>query len=243
MKLRQIALVAEDLEGVTEDLQETFGLGQPFADEGVGVFGLHNAVFPVGDTFLEVVSPDRPGTTAGRLIERRGGDGGYMVIVQTEDLPAARARVDSLGVRIVWETDLGDAATIHLHPRDVGGAILSIDHMDPPESWRWAGPGWQERSRSDVSTAIVAAEVQADDPAAMAARWAEVLGVAREGDELVLGDTRVRFVRATDGRGDGVAGFDLAVADRHHVEQQVEKRGLSMRDDVIEIAGVKVRLV
>src|SRR5205814_906057 len=83
---------------------------------------LHNAVMPVGQTFLEVVSPVREGTTAGRLLDRRGGDGGYMVILQTADLRADRTRLAALGVRIVWQVELDDIATVHLHPRDLGGA-------------------------------------------------------------------------------------------------------------------------
>ena len=57
MRLRQIALVAEKLDPVVADLTDVFGLGEPYADPGVETFGLCNAVFPIGDTFLEVVSP------------------------------------------------------------------------------------------------------------------------------------------------------------------------------------------
>ena len=243
MRLRQIALVAQDLEAVIDDLSETFGLGTPYPDPGVETFGLCNAVFPVGNTFLEVVSPTQPGTTAGRLLERRGGDGGYMVIVQTDTLAADRERIESLGVRIVWKIDVGDAAALHLHPRDVGGAILSLDAMDPPESWRWAGPDWEGRSLTDVVTAIVGAEVQADDPDAMAARWAEVMGLEPTGRELALEGTRIRFVPIEDGRGEGVSGIDLAVRDRDHVLRVASERGLDHTNDRVDVAGVRVRLV
>src|SRR5512145_1003705 len=108
MRLRQIALVARELDSTVEVLCDVLGIEVAFHDPGVEVFGLRNAVMPLGDTFLEVVSPDRPGTSAGRLLERRGGDGGYMVIVQSQAKAADRARVGSLGVRIVWEADLPD---------------------------------------------------------------------------------------------------------------------------------------
>jgi hypothetical protein len=49
----------------------------------VGRFGLTNAVFAVGDTFVEVVAPTQPDTTAGRYLKRRGGDGGYMAIFRS----------------------------------------------------------------------------------------------------------------------------------------------------------------
>jgi hypothetical protein len=86
--LRQVALVARDCGQVAGELRRVFGWPAPFQDPGVGQFGLTNAVFEVGDTFVEVVAPARPDTTAGRYLERRGGDGGYMAIFQVPDLAA-----------------------------------------------------------------------------------------------------------------------------------------------------------
>src|SRR5262249_53665971 len=97
MRLRQVALVARSLEPVLRDLRRLLGLGEPFRDPGVGTFGLENCVLPLGDAFLEVVSPVKPDTTAGRWLDRRGGDTGYMAIFQTRDLPGARARIERLG--------------------------------------------------------------------------------------------------------------------------------------------------
>jgi len=144
--LRQVALVARDCGQVAGELSQAFGWPAPFADPGVGRFGLTNAVFAVGDTFVEVVAPVQPDTTAGRYLDKRGGDGGYMAIFQVADLAEARHRVASLGVRVVWTTaDLPDMAGTHLHPRDVPGAIVSLDWANPEQSWRWAGPAWTAR--------------------------------------------------------------------------------------------------
>src|SRR5580700_11744814 len=118
-RLRQVALVAADCAQVAGELQEAFGWPEPFHDPGVEVFGLTNAVFTVGDTFVEVVAPKQPGTTAGRYLERQGGDGGYMALFQVPDLPAARARIADLGIRVVWTAELPDIVGTHLHPKDV----------------------------------------------------------------------------------------------------------------------------
>jgi hypothetical protein len=67
-----VVLVAADLEAVGGRLQETFGLGDPFHDPAVAVFGLANSVFALGDTFVEIVSPVKDGTTAGRYRETSG---------------------------------------------------------------------------------------------------------------------------------------------------------------------------
>src|SRR5438552_15938373 len=124
-RLRQVALVAHDCGRVAAELSRAFGWARPFCDAGVRQFGLTNAVFAVGDTFVEVVAPVRPDTTAARYLERRGGDGGYMAIFQVGDLAAARRRVGDLGVRVVWIADLPDMPGTHLHPGYGPGAILS----------------------------------------------------------------------------------------------------------------------
>ncbi len=248
MRLRQIALVARDLEPVVADLCEVLGVEECFRDPGVAEFGLHNALMAIGTTFLEVVSPVREGTTAGRLLERRNGDGGYMVIVQTDDLAADMERIEELGIRVVWKVKLSDAATIHLHPRDVGAAIVSFDEMTPPESWRWAGPDWKRHVRPDGARAIVGAELQSPDPEALASRWGQVFArkPTAKGDgsfEIALDAGRLRFVSARDGRDEGVGGIDVAVPDPAAALARAKARGLRAGGDTVEICGTRIRLV
>src|SRR2546428_5323915 len=245
MHIRQIALVARALEPVVADLCAVFGLEVGFRDPGVGVFGLHNAVMPVGTTFLEVVSPTRDGTTAGRLLDKRGGDGGYMVILQTADLGADRARLAALGVRIVWQVALDDVATVHLHPRDVGGAIVSLDQPVPPESWRWGGPEWRAEVRTDVVRGISGVTIQAEDPPRMAARWAEVLGLpAPRAPEamLRLSPGAIHFVPITDGRGEGVCALGIAATDAARALATARARGLAVSGRSVSVGGVRVEL-
>lgn len=106
LRIRQLALVARDLDLVVGRLCDALGVEVCYRDPAVSAFGLHNALMVIGDTFLEVVSPTREGTTAGRLLERRDGDGGYMVLLQTDDLAADRRRFTRLGVREVWHSEL-----------------------------------------------------------------------------------------------------------------------------------------
>jgi catechol 2,3-dioxygenase-like lactoylglutathione lyase family enzyme len=248
MRLRQIALVAKDLEPTVDALCDVLGIEVAFNDPGVEVFGLRNAVMPIGDTFLEVVSPAQPGTTAGRLLERRGGDGGYMVIVQSQEKDADRARMEKLGVRIVWEAQLEGAGTLHLHPRDVGAAILSLDWMDPPESWKWAGPRWQSCVRTEVSTRIAGAELQAEDPARMAQRWSEVLATPAQsaGGEpqiALAGGGTLRFAKPRDGRGEGVSGLVVAAKDPQRIRERARAYGALRPDGAIVLCGTRITLV
>jgi hypothetical protein len=239
MHVRQVALVARDLEPVVEELCAVFGLEVGFRDPGVGEFGLVNAVMPVGTTFLEVVSPMRDGTTAGRFLERRGGDGGYMVILQTAALDADRRRLAALGVRIVWEVTLDDIATIHLHPRDIGGAIVSLDQPRPPKSWRWGGPEWQAKARTAVVRGIASVSLESPEPERLAARWAEVLGVPQHSGEIALEPGLLRFVR---GEREGIVAVGVVAVDAARALGAARARGLRAEGRSVWIAGVRFDL-
>lgn len=166
-------MAARDLDAVAGELRERLDLKEPYADPGVAHFGLRNAVFALGDTFLEVVSPVQEDTAAGRLIERRGGDCGYMLMFQVSDLAARRASVRQLGIREVFEVSLDDIAEVHLHPSDTGAAIVALSQPLPPESWRWGGPDWEGRS---ARRSLAGAGLEVPDPAATATRWESLLG-------------------------------------------------------------------
>ena len=195
LRLRQAVVAARDLDAAVEELRAALPLGEPYADPGVGLFGLRNAVMPLGDTFVEVVSPVQENTAAGRFLDRRG-DGAYMAMFQIDDLAGARERAAALAIREVWAIDLDDISAVHLHPADMGAAIVSLDRPVEPESWRWAGP-WQPHGDARVTGLTL----QARDPDALRPRWREVLGsLALDGGE----------VEVRPGADDAIAAFHIA---------------------------------
>jgi predicted enzyme related to lactoylglutathione lyase len=192
-RLRQAVVAARDLDSAATRLRESLALGEPFSDPAVAAFGLRNAVFALGETFLEIVSPVQDNTTAGRLLDRRGGDCGYMLMFQVDDLGAARDRAAANGVRVVFEVDLPDMAEVHLHPADMTGAIVSLSTPAPPASWRWGGADWEARSEPG---ALLGATVAVSQPDAVAARWRTIIGdldgIRFEPDEHPRGPVEVR---------------------------------------------------
>jgi len=219
IRLRQVAMIAPDLDPVVDELCATFGLQVCFHDPGVAEFGLRNALLLVGDQFIEVLSPTLEGTTVQRLLDKRGGAGGYMAIFEVDDLDERVERLAANDVRVVWVGDLPDIRGRHLHPRDVGGTLVSIDQPVPSGAWRWGGPDWQARSAELTAdagvTAIGNAVVAATDPEAMRSRWTQ-LGL----------DHDVRFVLA-GARGDGLDEVELVAADRTRVGERTEIGGVT----------------
>ncbi|MEO8601151.1 MAG: VOC family protein [bacterium] len=246
MRLRQIAFAAHDLDTVVDDLCAVLDLREPYHDPGVAVFGLRNAVLPLGDTFLEVVSPREADTAAGRYLARRGGDCGYMVMVQVDDTPAARQRAAGLGLRVVWHADLDDIRGTHFHPRDLGGPLLSVDTPTPSSAWRWAGPTWQDAATSAVRREITAVDMACADPTATAARWAMLLDrptVARNGAiEIDLRRGTLRFLGGAPSGGDGLVAIDVAGVDAARALGAAQQRGLATSGDAVTICGTTIRL-
>ena len=234
-RLRQLVIAAETLE-TADRLGELLGLGAPFIDPGVKEFGLENRVYAIGDQFLEVVVPMTDSAPARRFIDR-GGEGGYMAIFQTDDLEGLRTRVDGMGIRRVWNIDLPDISASHLHPADIGGAIVSVDEARPAGSWRWGGPAWRDNA---VPGRLVSAAMEAPDPDALAARWALALGLTVDERVLYLEDAAILF---REGPVEKLAAFGLYRPDYAAVLERAGKMGLDVDWREVKFAGVGLSLV
>jgi hypothetical protein len=181
MKLRQCVFVAKDIESAQEELCDVLGIEVAYRDPAVAKWGLANVVCPTGHDFLEIVSPIREGTSAGRYLERRKGDGGYMVILQVPDAVAERQRITALGIRAVEQKDQPEYKYTHFHPADTAGVLLSIDQTiapagtDPKLWWPPASKDWQGHTRSSVTNGLGGVEIQCVDPDKAADLWSKIL--------------------------------------------------------------------
>jgi hypothetical protein len=254
LRLRQIALVAAKLEPIEAQLESVLGIRVCYRDPGVAHFGLENALLPIGNQLLEVVAPIEEGTAGGRYLERRGGDGGYMVITQCDDHGPRRRRVEALGIRIVNQYDSGEFRNMQMHPKDTGGSFFEIDQQlgdgahDPDGPWEPAGPDWQQGRQLDRVSGIAAAEIQADDPARVAACWSEIaeipLTTTADGHPaLVLDNATVRFVPCTDGRPEGLGGIDVLATNAAAIMATARDQGLATGERQIYLCGMRINLV
>ncbi|MEM7768468.1 MAG: hypothetical protein AAF253_13435 [Pseudomonadota bacterium] len=238
MRLRQLVIAAETLD-TADTLRAVLGLGEPFPDPGVAAFGLVNAVFALGDQFLEVVGPTTDDAPARRFIQR-GGEGGYMAIFETGDIAGFRGRVDALGIRRVWEIDLDDIAATHLHPADLGAAIVSVDQPVPAGAWRWGGPDWQANS---VPGAFTGAAFESLDPARLAGRWADALGLSTEAEgETVTIPLEGGQLRFSPGPADRLTVFETALPDPDAALSRASDMGLERDRNRIRVTGVDLVL-
>ncbi|MEP1124810.1 MAG: hypothetical protein ABJH68_13070 [Ilumatobacter sp.] len=240
IRLRQVALCTDDI------WREERAIAAALAVAGVhrdppNVFEMRNVVFAVGDTFLEVLQPTSDAAPSARFLAKRGGPGGYMLIMQVDDLAVARSRVEALGIRIVYDEPPArhhgvEAEAIHLHPADTGGCIMSLDRMDPDDGWAWAGRAWQGHVHTDVVERIVGVELCSDDPEALAVGFSGLVDKPCSVDaagtwSIELDEGTVRVVAGSGAGPDRLSAVEMRARDRADVGA------------VHVISGTEIRLV
>lgn len=264
LRLRQVAMVGDQYEETESALREVFRLdvayrdpgNRPGREAGVSIFGLKNFVMPIGNQFLELVTPLMPGPSSagGRYIERRDGPGGYMLLFQVtrSDYELHTRYLEQLGVRVVAGGDISETGSdaVHIHPKDLPGCLVELRWCENEEKedgdWWPVEKDWRDHSNTEVAEAIVGAEVQTPEPLQLAQRWAEVLqqDVLTEGDvpSLSTADGPVRFVEPSDGRPEGLGGIDVKVRDPGSVLQHADDFGLPVGENMVEISGLRFYL-
>jgi hypothetical protein len=245
MRLRQIALASRNLDAVTDNLSTVFGLKVAFRDPHIIHYGLRNAVIPAGAAFLEILEPVTPDASAARFLARRGGDAGYMLILQVADAEAERARVSNLGVRVVDDIDRPGYRAAHFHPNDFGGILTSVDQqrttddlLDPFGDWWPAGPDWRE-ARTEEVLDVTAAVLAAADPVALGKRWSVLVGRPLSApSRLPLDRGELRFV-AGEANGTTIQRIELKVRSPEAAMERARRAGLGVSDEGVLIGGVR----
>lgn len=256
IRLRQIAVVAADLQKAAAEITGVLGVEPCFADPHVQQFGLKNMLWPIGNQMLEVVTPIADGTAAGRYLDRRNGDGGYMVITQVDDVAHRRQRAADLGVRVAFELRYpGEGQEgIQLHPGDTGGSFFEMDEVsepggdEPDGPWHPAGSNWKPYVNTSRVSGISAAELQSPDPQRLANRWSEIAEIDLTSDadghpSLQLDNATLRFVEDTDGRGEGLGAIDITTT--KPVDVDIAADQMDCRTDLdnqVMIAGLRVNI-
>ena len=270
LRLRQVVVVAGDKPRTVESLSQLFGIHPvhgsgdlspygipspgPMSEQGRKLLekqGIENLIFPLGRDFQEVLVPLRRDCSAGRYRARRGGDTGYMLVLQADDVDHFEGLAHQAGVRIVHKADFPKYKDIHLHTRDTGGALLSVARNHPDNqvdgAWYPAGKLWETMSPSPQILGLAGAELQSPDHQQLAHRWSRLLGAEREaieeGFRVPIDNGELRFVEARDGRGEGFSGFDLRVANKADILLNARTLGFPVDGDVISALGMRIKAV
>ncbi|EEP75692.1 predicted protein [Uncinocarpus reesii 1704] len=268
-RLRQIALVVQDLDRAEHLLTTVLGTEVIFVDPGVAKWGLRNILaqisVAIGGDVIEVVSPTTPGTTAGRLLSKRG-DGGYMIIMQTLDANRRRAFIETNGLaKVIYSHGSPDSVCIQYHPKGIkGGVIPELDsHRATPANpkplmsrfspWHACGSdyasysaGMRRRSHLQLVEATCRLAPGDSDTEAALHQWERIFGVPRTQEHLQFTNAKMSFVKGTEGKSDGLMSITIAVQGKEYLDRifsTARSLGLDIGDGWIDMLGLRWHLV
>ncbi len=184
LRLRQICLATDDLPRAVADIPAIFGVNLAHVDPHVEVYGVRNALFAFGLSFIEVVAPitgnNAADNAAARFVRRGPGRGAYMAIFNCDDPMARRPGLLALGLRIAAEIDVEGFRALQLHPRDCRATMIELDHTPGEQDlhgpyYPAGGTGWTATLRSDVTQGLREVVIESPTPGALAEHWARIL--------------------------------------------------------------------
>jgi hypothetical protein len=224
-RVRHYVIAARDLEAVCDEIYEYLELEpapQEHREDGSQVteqYGFRTHMMRVGTTMLEVVSPIRERHELQKFFVEQGGDGGFMVVMQSYDDDGLLARAKDAGLALRFEVP--DFLGQHLMQFDYEALGTRFEHYlyTPEDNW-WGDPlnGPYNDPRA------------VDDPGSTAELASTVFLGSRDGNEVQFLDRRIEFVTPADGKR-GLNALQLTARDR-------ARAGESKR-----IANVDFRLV
>ena len=247
-RLRQIALVSADLAQARHLLTSILKVPVVFVDPAVGQWGLENILVSLGGEIIEVVSPTKPGTTAGRLLDRRG-EGGYMIIMQTDDTEARKQEIEGSGRDKVifshpfsnayesWNGVKDEGFCIQYHPKGMkGGMMPELDSHAACEQnpepltqrfspWHACGKEYEryvelmkETSHLHLLGCSLRLASGDNDVGAAARQWSDLFAISMTRGGLAFTNASMSFEEGVRGQPEGLAHIVVGVDSKDQLD-------------------------
>jgi len=246
LRLRQICLAVEDLPRAMADLAAVFGVCLAHQDPQLAAYGVRNAVYPFGLSFIELVAPVWEDTAASRFMRRGSRRGAYMAIFNCDNPRERRDTLRALGLRIAAEIELETFHAIQLHPKDCRATMIEFDRTPGEEEdlrgpyFAAGGAGWTRAIRTDVTQGIVEVVLESPDAPDLCQHWARILhlpALLAGGERVIEVDLcRLRF---RPGRAEALTTVVVEVTDVAATLARATERGLAVdANAVLGLGGV-----
>lgn len=230
-RLRHYVIATHDRDFVCDQIYEFLGL--PATPKGPGPdkteqFGFYSTMMKIGTSMLEVVQPVKPEFHLNDWFRRRGGDGGYMLVLQTFDAKALVARAKAEDLKLNRDQLFMGQHQVQFDEGRFGTFFEFYQYL-PEDDW-WGRPLTGPYSDARVVSDIVGCDVAVEDPSGVAEQAARVFLARQDGDAVHFIDRKVQFI-PSKGPWRGLVALDLKARQDNRI------------GDWARIAGVQFRLV
>lgn len=126
-QIDHVGIAVADLESAVQEYRRALRL-EPAHRERVESQGVEEVLFPLGESFVQLLGALGPQTPVGRFLSSRG-PGIHHVAYRVDDVAAELSRLRAEGIRLVDETPRpGSRGTTiaFVHPSGMGGVLVEL---------------------------------------------------------------------------------------------------------------------
>ena len=131
-RIEHIAIACRNMQVLKDVFEKKLGIAMEY-EEHLPEHATTLAMYPIGDTYLELLQSDKPDTGTNRWIAERG-EGLFHICLEVDDIDAAMAELRGKGVAFQSKEPRighGNCRIVFLDPKTTGGLVIEL--AEPPK--------------------------------------------------------------------------------------------------------------
>jgi methylmalonyl-CoA/ethylmalonyl-CoA epimerase len=129
-RIEHVAIAVDNIAQMRDIFENKLGIAMEY-EEHMPEYDTTLAMFPVGETYLELLQSDNAESGTGRWIRERG-EGLYHICLEVEDIDAAMSELSGKGVTFQSEKPMighGNSRIVFLDPRCTGNLVIELAEL------------------------------------------------------------------------------------------------------------------
>jgi methylmalonyl-CoA/ethylmalonyl-CoA epimerase len=129
-RIEHIAIAVKSIAAMREILEKKLGIAFEY-EEYLPEHSTRLAMFPIGETYLELLESGKPDTGTSRWIAERG-EGLFHICLEVDDIDAAMAELRSKGVGFQQQQPVighGNCRIVFLDPASTGNLVIELAEL------------------------------------------------------------------------------------------------------------------
>lgn len=126
-RIEHVAIAVKSIAAMREIFEKKLGIEMEYEEE-LPQYQTKLAMFPIGETYLELLESDKPDSGTNKWIKERG-EGLFHLCLEVEDIEAALAELKGKGVALIDEVPrIGHGGTriAFIDPKSTGGLLFEL---------------------------------------------------------------------------------------------------------------------
>ena len=129
-RIEHIAVAVKSIDAMRDILENKLGIAMEY-EEHLPEHDTSLAMFPVGETYIELLESNKPDTGTSKWIAEHG-EGVFHICLEVEDIDASMEELRNKGMKFQQEEPLighGNCRIVFLDPASTGNLVIELAEM------------------------------------------------------------------------------------------------------------------